>query len=126
MCPSGWVGHSDFLNMDTTAWGGKVLECPSSVLLLRVLWSIPMPLAVSNLLSAPGAFRVQWQRYSALKAAGKCHMCSEHRPLVVLCGACLSMMFALAICVSKLSSTDLSATIGTSTHVTAKPRRAMR
>lgn len=41
-CREGWDGHSDFITMDLTPWGGRILECPSLRSGLLLLWMLPL------------------------------------------------------------------------------------
>ena len=103
-CLPGWVGHADFVTMDER---GRVLECPTSLVIVRGLWISVLTVALFNLLQAPRALHLQLAKYGCVVSKAT---------TTVVCGI-LCMTFMVLTAVLKLASHDLSATVGHSAAV---------
>ena len=42
VCSAGWSGHTDYVPMDLSEWGGPVLSCGVFMPLIKVLWGISL------------------------------------------------------------------------------------
>ena len=67
-CEPGWVAGADFL--DTPWWDGPVLECPTHVQTLRLLWALPIPAALLCFGRCAAEARARWRTYTEMRGVG--------------------------------------------------------
>jgi len=95
-CDSGFTGHADFLTQNFSDWGGGVLCCPTSVVVVKVVWGIPIPMLLVVWYSCGVALYDQIKVHQERQRKGQAGRWFLSLPLLTM-GS-----FALVVCPSTL------------------------
>ena len=82
VCPDGFTGFSDFVTMDETSLGGRVLDCNVSTVAVRILWCLPALVLLRTLVAIPQAISYQTRVFSKLARRDKQKRWYQH-PLLL-------------------------------------------
>lgn len=101
-CAQGFTGVADFITMDLRAWrdDGRVLDCPSHVITLIMLWSIALVPSVLSLTKIPKTIWMFLKKRKPPKRRSRC--CSKDNHLLTLATMTLLVLSILLVGVIKI------------------------
>ena len=120
LCNPGWSGHADMVTMDLTHWNanGKplVLDCPTSDIAMKVMWSVPL---VAMLILVPIIPAYVRKQCAAYRKNSKIKHWWQHPPLGIAMAMLLQVLCLIILCILKIIATaNAGAVIGVDPAVT--------